>query len=1360
MAMLTKNRSRLMLGAGPMALAISLTLAPERLRAQAIQASDTTVVGSIERTFTGTGTETITVFEATTVIDWTPDEDASGNALTFLPDGNVVTFQNDLTSPDFGVLNRILPTANGDVVVLNGTVLSRYFDSDSGAFETGGTIAFYSPSGIVAGPNSVFDVGGLILTAIEPSLASFEDFNENGGTLILGDANTTSTASVIINAGAQITSPQDGGFLIVAAPDVQMFGQSRVNGSQAFVGANFARLTLSNGLFDIQIPVGTDVTTPVQIDGDVGGPASFGTDDNHIIYAVAKAISDPISMIFRGNLGFDPAASAGVVNGEIILSANYDVNGRTVQNGTTTDGINAVFSQPEDEFNPPPAGSVFLEDFNASSSVLAIANEEVQVTANNTNSSVDGNLLMVGRNFSELTATNGNSFTITGDVLVSSRAFGVQGSSLPDPTVINAEGGQAFIDAFNGGAITIGGDAFVTADAFGGENDVEGDFGSATGGRAQVGSNGGTLDIAGNVEVSAGAFGLNDGFATNGENMTGGLAQVFAAQGGVVTLGGTVTIEANAFGPSSQFNTGIEASDVFGGEALLNILPDGGSITISQDAFLSANATGSVSSSVNGGASATGGQASVAVEGVNTMNLLGALTITADATGGDDDSSVGGSATGGIARAFVTGGGTLNVTGDFDATAGALGGNGTDGGLGTGGFAGARALVGQINLNANANAFAGGIGGEAAFGQSTKGGDGIGGTALFQGEGTLTEAGEIVIGLNATVTATGTGGKGGFGGGGQSQGGIGGAGIGGDVGTANAAQPAFGNGAFLLAGADNGRVQVGGVSVVNANGTGGTGGDNLPNELAGRGGDGIGGTAIAGISLFTGLDGSVGQGIAALGDVVLGATGLGGFGGSDGLTSAPLGPGGDGTGGTATFLVTAGQATANELSATANGEGGQGTSGGRATGGAATIEGSLEGSGNLARVFLNAAAFAGPAFAGRGADAQGGVATIAGDGIDLTITGDARLDTSGFGSTSTTGNGGSGTGGTSTIGIVSPIQGSVQVTGNTVVVANGSGGGSFDAQGAGGLGTGGMASAISQAGSSVQLSSAQLTADGLGGSSTNAGQGTGGTASLASLDAGSTLTISNDVPDNQLIREILRANGIGGDAAAQGGVGGEGQGGFVLITALEGGTITLPAVPSANDPFGALRFLADGQGGNVSDGGQGGVGRGGTAQIIIDGSTGQGPALVSTVSMGRSEISASGTGGSDVDTNTNNPPVNLTGGNAFGGTRIITVSNSGVLNAELAGGGVRAMGGNGDGNGGGGSAAGGGDGLTVTDATLNIIGTLELVSQATGGRGVNGGNALGGSAGANLTDATINVTPDAQGQQLLSLRIRGHIDGG
>ncbi|MEO1729584.1 MAG: hypothetical protein AAFR64_02480, partial [Pseudomonadota bacterium] len=1344
MAILIQNRSKLLLGACPMALAISLTLAPERVRAQAFQANETVVVGAATRFPLDNGTETIVVDTQTTVIDWTPQEDASGNALTFLPDGNIATFESSLDSPEFGVLNRILPSTNGNVVMIDGAVISQYFNTDSSSFETGGTIAFYSPTGIIVGGGATFDVGSLILTSLEPDLTSFVDFNENGGQLQLGTFSRTGpTASVIINPGAQINAPQDGSFFIAAAAEVQMLGQSRVNGSQAFVAGEVVNITFTNGLFDIQIPAGTSETTPIVIDGDVGGPASTGVGDNHIIYAVAKAATDPISMIFRGNLGFDPAVSAGVVNGEVILSANYDVNGRSVQDGSISDGINAIFSRPEDEIDPPPSGNIFLEDFNSSSSLLAIANDKVQVTAFNSNSSVDGNLLLVGRNAAELTATAGNSFTITGDVLVSARAFGVRSSSLIDPTVINAEGGIAFIDAFAGGSLNILGNALVTADAFGGENDVDGDFGSATGGSAQVGSNGGTLEIAGNLTVSANGEGADGGFGFIGAEMRGGLAQVFASQGGVVNLRGAVEITADAFGPSSSSSTGVTASNVFGGQALLNILPDGGSITVDLDAFLSANANGSFSSDTTAGATATGGEVTVAVQDTSSLTLLGALNLAADANGGSNDLGAGGAATGGTARTFVEGGGTVSVAGDFFATASAQGGDGTEGGQGIGGFAGARALVGRIEYLGNASASAIGSGGAAFFGQGGTGGTGLGGTALFQAEGTLTETAELEIGLSANLFATGNGGTGGFGDS-QVPAGEGGLGQGGSALAPNVAQPDFLGGAYLLAGADNGTLTVGGTSVVNAGGNGGTGGDAPVNQTGGTGGDGIGGRAFAGVSLFANIDGSVGAGSAQLGTVVIGASGSGGFGGFDGQSSSPTGAGGDGRGGLASLLVTAGQVTTGEVSVTASGDGGSGTNGGNGVGGLATVEGSLEGTASLTGLFLAATGFGSSGDAGLGGTGSGGTAALSISGIDVLITGNASLDSTGFGGSSSVGNGADGTGGTSTLGAIDPDQGSLQIDGNASVRANGVGGSAFGLSGQGGTGQGGTASAISQASSVVQLGSAQFTASGVGGQGQQGGNGTGGTASLEARDISSIITIIEDVPvqnsDTFNDGAILAANGTGANGFGVAADGGNGTGGTVSISALNGGEVALPAAPSQTSLLGAMRLVAQGRGGMSSDGGNGGGGNGGNGEIIADGGT---------VSMGRTEFSVAATGGSGQAGNTNSDAF---GGSAFGGSRAITISNGGVLNADLPLGFAGAIGGNGAGAGDGGFAAGGNSSVSVTDGTLNIFGDLTVASNSTGGNGGssgNGGTATDGEARFDASNSTLTFTAPPGGQSTL-----------
>ena len=287
MATLTKNRTRLMMGAGPMAIAMALTLAPQKANAQ-VQATESFVVGSGFRD--NSGTDTIFLDSQTTVIDWTPDLDINGDALPFLPDGNLVVFESNLGTPDFAVLNRILPDAAGNIVQINGQDISQF--NDISGTVTGGTVAFFSPTGIIVGNNAVFDVGSLILTSLEPNLASFTDFNESGGTLTLGDfANPVQGTSVTVLDGAQINALNEGSFFITAAPFVDMQGSSQVNGSQVFAGAAVVNLTLSNGLFDINIPVGTTDANGVVAGGTIGGPSSTGPGDNHIIYGITKALT-------------------------------------------------------------------------------------------------------------------------------------------------------------------------------------------------------------------------------------------------------------------------------------------------------------------------------------------------------------------------------------------------------------------------------------------------------------------------------------------------------------------------------------------------------------------------------------------------------------------------------------------------------------------------------------------------------------------------------------------------------------------------------------------------------------------------------------------------------------------------------------------------------------------------------------------------------------------------------------------------------------------------------------------------------------------------------------------------------------
>ena len=144
------RKNSLMLSSAGLAMSVALALAPEKAAAQlinnpgvAFNAEPTVVQGSatIDRQ---PNQDTVTVSSATAVIDWVPFQDSNGTAETFLPAGATGTFRT--FNSDFAVLNRILPSQNGDITVFNATVLSRVFQNSNESFVPGGTVAFYSLS--------------------------------------------------------------------------------------------------------------------------------------------------------------------------------------------------------------------------------------------------------------------------------------------------------------------------------------------------------------------------------------------------------------------------------------------------------------------------------------------------------------------------------------------------------------------------------------------------------------------------------------------------------------------------------------------------------------------------------------------------------------------------------------------------------------------------------------------------------------------------------------------------------------------------------------------------------------------------------------------------------------------------------------------------------------------------------------------------------------------------------------------------------------------------------------------------------------------------------------------------------------
>ncbi len=1345
------DRTRLMLGCGSAAMALALALAPQSAAAQGVQATPTTVSGTANVTSPSANTTRIDVASQTAVIDWNPFVDNNGNALSFLPTGSTADFRG--TAPGFAVLNRILPTTNNNIAVIDGTVTSQ-FGNPSIGFTTGGFIAFYSPTGILVGSNARFDVGSLLLTTLDITPTSFDDFANGGFLTLQGQAG--SLATITVSPGAQISATQENSFFAIVAADIEMRGSALVNGSHAYVAGEVVNLRYSNGLFDISIPVGTAASGEVvTIDGTIAGPSSTGVGDNHMIYAVARASQDPISMLLRGNIGFAPAASAGVVNGEIILAANYNVSGRNVGGGAIGEDVDTVTFRRANATSDVRA-DITLQDFNASSSLLAIGTGRTLATSINANSSVTGNLMLVGRQSAALDAAGPRRFAISGDVLVDARDFGVVGSGLSSLDVLNAQGGSAQILARNPNAeVTIGGRAIVSAEAFGGSETLSRIAGTARGGTAEIVVTGGQVSVTGNTSVRASAFGTNF-LVETGAFARGGTAQLVASNGGQATLSGDLVILANAIGAEGIGFGPSTASNAFGGTARLAI--DGlGTIGIRGSATLSADAIASTVNAVGGGALADAGEASVGVDGNNLLTIDGALTLLANAVGGQNLAGTGGVALGGAARAITRAGGRMTVGGVFLARAEADGGFGVSGGNAFGGIAGANAITGSIAITGNALANTTARGGSAALGFGGDGGTGRGGYTFFQAVGAAGLPARLSIGGFADLRADGSGGNGGESDGQSIAAGRGGDGFGGDASAPNQADPAFRSGAFLLAGGDYGQIEVTGTAFVFAQGSGGRGGRGFGTGAfgPGRGGNGTGGLAQAGLELLGG-PGTVGGGTALFADLTIDATGFGGVGGIDGFIDEGRGTAGDGLGGAATLSVRAGRVTASNVSVTAGGFGGTGGVGGNGTGGAATVKGDLGGRLTAAGLGVLARGQGGFALAGRGGNGLGGTATFEIDGLSARINGNLSVDASGSGSDSADGASGDGRGGVASIVTATPTGlGTLTVTGDTSVFANGLGAeslGSFAA----GNGQGGLAYIDVQGGSQMTFATAQIAALGRGGEAAlhEGGDGTGGTARLRAVGTGSRLTIQRNVPlaiatESPAGAALLSADGIGTDTFGGDGIGGAGRAGTAEIIAAQGGAIGLP-VNILADPLRAadsLFIVARGRGGNTSvDGGTGGFGAGGTVNILVDGGT---------VTSGAATPAAFGQGGSAA-----NSSLNITGGAASGGSQTIRVLGGGALTIQSVGGagaGAGALGGNGSGTGNGGNATAGSALFEVINSVANLTGALTIAADATGGNGGAtgaGGSGNGGTASLSLTGGSLTLSSGT------ALTIRANGTGG
>jgi len=1115
-----RARKALMMSCASAALATA-ALFPQAARAQAFQGSITSSTGSVTRVTTSSTTETLTIGSSTATINWNPaNQQQGGGPLDFLPTGNTATFTGTGAVADYTVLNRILP-ATGQAIRLDGHVISTL--QEGGA--AGGHIWFYAPGGIVVGASAVFDVGSLLLTTND--VTNFGTTANGFNASFSGPSGSTSRIS--IESGAQINALQQNSYVALVAPRIEQGGTVRVNGSAAYVAGEQLSLTMNQGLFDIQVDVGTSDPNGIVHTGETSGPANATAADNHTIYMVAVPKNQALTMLLSGGrIGFDDAVSAQVQNGQIVLSAGYNSTG-----------------SPDDAAVGATPAAISIAGGHYSSDLDARATSDIEASGGGGDLTFDGNLTLHALDSVILAAGQGETITVGGNAKISADDYR---SSDRSDNNLDAFGGWAEISAADGGTVTIAGSADVTSYALGAINSAAGTIGTAHGGTALIDADGGTVSIGGATTLEAtGLSQLSVPPGIDGTNSWGGTAEVSASNSGSVHIGGLLSIVADGRGSDSALVSGGTGGAGFGGTSILSA-DSSGSIEALSGAYVSATGNGGHVASADGtGGSGSGG--SVLLSSTNGGSVsFGADTILSANGYGATSPAQGGEGDGGSTEILLSGG-NISTAGSFSAGAYGEGGAGMTGGDGYGGELTVDA-IGPASFSATGDTVLiasgqGGAGAADAAGTGGAGGSGYGGDiSIFAGD--FPVGGASVLANTQAQTASGisfTGalaadasGIGGAGGDGLT-GGAGGNGFGGDVGI------------FV----DAGSVSAGDVAA-KANGRGGTGGSGSTN-LGGDGGSGFGGSA----------DFEVANGSTLSADEYHGFTN--GFGGDGGIGGSASGAGGAGQSGYDSASldgdVTIGGSSDNATGfiVTSYAQGGTGNTGGLATAGSSNIE--VGGSLTVAGLLQSTAQAGGGNGVDTGGSAEGGSASIA---ISGHVTTDSLfIGDNAFGGTGASA-GGDGTGGWASL---SMNGGAATVTTSANVQATGTGGDSFE--GSGGFGSGGNVNIFAADGGTLTGGAFNLDASAAGGSGLIAGAGNAG---LVLVEA---QTLYTDLPATISLGQLaMTANGFSGNGAPGGGTSSGGSVGILGAgSTISAGSLTMTANGTNIGGFDSIQLDTD-----------------------------------------------------------------------------------------------------------------------------------------------------------------------------------------
>ena len=635
-------RKKLLISCASVAIATA-AVTPQKVRAQAappgaFQGTPGTTSGSVDYS-RGAGTETITISSPTASIDWSPydNQTANANPIDFLPTANTATFTSSTGLLDYTVLNRIIPLDPSRAIELNGKIFSTL----EGGATKGGRIWFYSPGGILIGSSAVIDVGSLLLTTADPG--SNWSLTADGFTLTTGTA--TSSSRIAIADGAQLKALQQNSYIALIAPRIEQGGNVQVNGSAAYIAGEQMAMTFSQGLFDVEVNVGTDDVNGIVHSGTTGGPANATAGDNHTIYMAAVPKNQAMTMLLGGNVGFDAATNASVQNGQIVLSSGWSPE---------VDGGEVLLQT----FDTTSNAGMHITGGHFSSNVWAVANADLTAETLDQPLTFDGDILLESENASVKLSGNGDALSVGGNAAL---------------YALGSDGAKAVtIETSNGGSVAVTGDVYLDVGQSGG---VDVYSTGVYAGTVNIAASGGTIST-GSLTINASAAGNDEGFFTSPQDGNGGTVNITTDSDGKIVVNGDLTAIADGYGGNTFGAFSTVGGRGYGGD--INIRIDSGSLDITGDTLLSANGLGGGYIQETTAATGHGGDGYGGLVQIQALNdgsiTTHDLEVIAEGIGGDGLGDGGYGGGGGISLEADSGG-EIRPSGEVTLAADGLGGN-------------------------------------------------------------------------------------------------------------------------------------------------------------------------------------------------------------------------------------------------------------------------------------------------------------------------------------------------------------------------------------------------------------------------------------------------------------------------------------------------------------------------------------------------------------------------------------------------------------------------------------------------------------------------------------------------------------